>query len=278
MMANKTFYITENRLVQFLKDLAGRYNVISPYGSGDYHLKPFQDEVIFTPYRAVTSIRQFLMPSFDSAPLYEGKEIRRRPFCIFGVKACDLQSLRVQDYVFLEGDIDRGYEDLRSNNIIISSDCTGFKDVCFCLNLDINPYPEELFDLNISLLSDSRLLVDVGSPKGAKLMEESKNIFQEASQTMISEREQLRKKVVDDLSSHLKANALVSNKALYNLIKGGYEHDLWAKESSRCVECGACVMNCPTCHCFLLFDTENKGELLRGRTWDGCQYKNYSRV
>jgi Fe-S oxidoreductase len=37
-------------------------------------------------------------------------------------------------------------------------------------------------------------------------------------------------------------------------------------------------MNCPTCHCFLLFDSQRHNEYLRSRIWDGCQYKNFTRV
>jgi ferredoxin len=53
---------------------------------------------------------------------------------------------------------------------------------------------------------------------------------------------------------------------------------VWQEEALRCVECGACIMNCPTCHCFLLFDAKSKNEYLRSRIWDGCQYRNFTRV
>jgi len=37
-------------------------------------------------------------------------------------------------------------------------------------------------------------------------------------------------------------------------------------------------MNCPTCHCFLIFDEKKGDGFMRGRSWDGCQYKAFSRV
>ena len=278
-MDSKFRAITREGFNQFLRALSKNYNVIVPLSAGDdYLLSEFKESFTFNKYRATSSIRQFLLPSQENIGTYFNEtNSKKKPFCIVGVKSCDLQSLKIQDYVFLQDPPDERYKYMRDANIIISSDCTGFKDVCFCLGLDINPYPEELFDLNISVVDDV-FLVEIGSEKGQKLIEEDGNFFQNARDTYLEEKIKRREHIKNELIKHLKEQNLVSKGVLYDLIKKGYGNNLWKEEASRCVECGACIMNCPTCHCFLIFDTEQNSQFLRGRIWDGCQYKNFSKV
>ena len=75
---------------------------------------------------------------------------------IVGVKACDLKGFLVQDQVFCKGCQDPFYGRAREDNLIISADCTQVIDTCFCLALDVNPYPESHFDINLSR-GDGRL-------------------------------------------------------------------------------------------------------------------------
>jgi len=277
-MEDKLNIITQNSFINFLNRLSKNYNVIVPFGDDDYFLEPFKGKFTFNKYRAISSLRQFLIPSQDLiATYFEERSIKRKPFCIVGAKNCDLQSLKIQDYVFLSSEVDPNYKLMRDANVIISSDCTSFKDVCFCLSLDINPYPEELFDLNISLI-DNVFLVESGSSKGEKLIEENRDLFQDVKKNYLEERSDLRKNIIDRLFGHLKSQNLPPRGVLYELIKDGYQDSIWDQEALRCVECGACIMNCPTCHCFLIFDTEKNGQFLKARVWDGCQFKNFARV
>ncbi len=273
-----TFVITKQSFLRLLDSISKTHNVVSPYGDDNYIFETFNGSFTFNKYRAVTSIRQFLLPSQQLIEGYfQEDSYYKRPFCVVGAKACDLQSLKVQDYVFLDGDVDEDYKRMRENNIIISSDCTGFKDVCFCLALDINPYPEDMFDLNISPVDDI-FIVDIGSEKGRKVVDNNRNLFQTVRDEYINERLNNRQRMLDSLKENIKKQGLVPKGALYELIKGGYENDVWELKAKDCVECGACIMNCPTCHCFLLCDAKKDSQFVRGRIWDGCQYKNFSRV
>jgi ferredoxin len=103
-------------------------------------------------------------------------------------------------------------------------------------------------------------------------------LFENARDEHIVEREERRKEVVEGLLRQLQPQCIPPKESLYQLIKAGYENGVWPQEALRCVECGACIMNCPTCHCFLLFDAKDEKGYLRGRIWDGCQYKNFTRV
>jgi ferredoxin len=288
-MNNSIYFIKKNSLVVFLSTLTNDYCVVSPssampfraanpFGIKDYLWQNFSKEFEYSQYRAASSIRQFFTPASEKLTGYfTPQESSKKPFCIVGAKACDLHMLPVQDYVFLEGEIDPYYKKMRDANLIISSDCTAFKPVCFCLALEINPYPEKFFDINLSELGDG-YLVEIGSAKGEDLISRYKTHFLNADDKKISERAINRKEVAKNLSLQLASQYLAKKAELYNLIKGGYQNSVWTEEALRCVECGACIMNCPTCHCFLLFDSQRHNEYLRSRIWDGCQYKNFTRV
>ncbi|MDP2923830.1 MAG: 4Fe-4S dicluster domain-containing protein [Candidatus Omnitrophota bacterium] len=277
-MNKSTYFIERNNFIILLNNLSREYCVIAPYGDKGYFWQNFTQSFEYNSYRPITSIRQFFTSSTEYINGYFTSQAKTKKFfCIVGAKSCDLTSLQIQDFVFLEGETDASYKNMRDNNLIISSDCTSFKEVCFCLALEIKPYPEKLFDLNISALHDG-YLVEVGSAKGLETIERNQNLFTDVSDKYLAERKQKRENIVEKLLEQLKPQNLPKRNTLYNLIKNGYTNQFWTQEAARCVECGACIMNCPTCHCFLLFDTKSENGYLRGRIWDGCQYKNFTRV
>lgn len=273
-------FISHPELGKFLLRLAKVYQVFVPSKANDvdYDYTLLKENFKLNPYRNISSIRQFFSPSAYSLGGYfkAQNNTSSKPLALVGVKNCDLHSLKVQDYVFLEGDFtDEDYKKRRENNLIISSDCSGFKDVCFCLAIGLDPYPEEGYDLNLSETKEG-FLVDVGSEKGSSILSSNKDLFHKKD--AVQERQGVRKKIVEELAANLLAKNLVPHQKLYQLIKQGYNHDTWSQEALRCVECGACIMNCPTCHCFLLIDEEIKNGYFRGRIWDGCQYRDFTRV
>ncbi|MDD4955515.1 MAG: 4Fe-4S dicluster domain-containing protein [Candidatus Omnitrophica bacterium] len=280
-MISKYFYIKNNNFIKLLDNLSADYRVFIPQETRkNYFWKKYKGNFEFSRYRTVNPLRQFFTSSVEHINNYFNPKTPKetKPFCIVGAKACDLgNSLKMHDYVFLEGDIDLFYKEMRDKNLIISSDCTSFKETCFCLALGNMPYPEALFDLNISQVIDG-YLVEVGSKKGEEIITSNKSLFEDANNKIQAEREANRKRTVEEFKSQINSLDFPDESRLNSLIKNGYGDKLWAEEALRCVECGACIMNCPTCHCFLLFDTKDKNGYFKGRIWDGCQYKNFTRV
>jgi sulfhydrogenase subunit beta (sulfur reductase) len=278
-MTQQYAYIEERNLNKLIAELSTHYKVVNPTGEADYFWQNTKNEFFFNKFRASSSIRQFFIPSQEHLNNYfSAIEYTPQPLCIVGAKNCDLASLYIQDFVFLNDPADPRYAHMRKHNLIISSDCTAFKDVCFCLNLKINPYPEKLFDLNLSPAGSGGYLVEIGSEKGLELTKKYITLFEMSEPRYLEERKENRNKFVEDLSRYLATLSLVKNEDIYGLIKDNPEHNIWNNEALRCVECGACIMNCPTCHCFLLSDAKSNDEYIRSRTWDGCQYKNFGRV
>ncbi len=81
-----------------------------------------------------------------------------------------------------------------------------------------------------------------------------------------------------------------------------HDESFWRRHADKCVECFGCLMGCPTCYCFLLYDQarEERNEerrvrneessvfrppssvlvkgLDRTRVWDACYEAAYARV
>ena len=68
--------------------------------------------------------------------------------------------------------------------------------------------------------------------------------------------------------------------ALAPTMERAYEHPVWHEIGERCLGCGACTLLCPSCYCFNLSDrldlSLSRGE--RVRTWDSCQFDQFTRV
>ncbi|GAH25535.1 unnamed protein product, partial [marine sediment metagenome] len=166
---------------------------------------------------------------------------------------------------------------MRKNNLIISADCTSAIDTCFCLALNVKPYPLENFDINLSVAGEG-FIFEVGSQKGQDLVEKYSFLFEEVKEEFISQRDKQREKVIKAVEENIKENNIPHQDSFKNIIERGYESNIWADEASKCVECGACNTICPTCHCFLLYDQKSENQMARLRIWDSCMIKDYARV
>ncbi len=283
------YYIEAAKLEDFLNQLRENANVFVPRAKEesseetDYSYQNLIPKAtfVFNPYRAIEPLKSFFTWPRDSVCDYftQDKEIiQPQKAVIVGVKSCDLAAHRIQDFVFLEGvEVDSLYRLRRENTVIISSDCTAFKQVCFCLALDILPHPEEGFDLNLSPLNEG-YLVEVGSTKGEGLLKEYAQYFIPAKDTQIVARSSKRKSLIERLKKHLLPQNIPAKEGLQALVKQGYGSSTWSEFMLTCVECGGCNLVCDTCHCFLLSERKEGNQHEKLKLWDSCLYANYARV
>ncbi len=202
----------------------------------------------------------------------------RKPLCIVGAKACDLKGFKVQDNVFLEHDfIDPLYLRARENNLVISADCTTAIDTCFCTSVDVKPFPESNFDLNLSQVSGG-YVIQSGSEKGRTLIDNNPPLFTAVRDELAAEMNEQRTKVIDEVKKNIKEHKIPAQYRYGGMIRKNYDSEMWAEEAKNCVECGACNAICPTCHCFLLYDQMNEKQMARLRVWDSCMVKDFAKV
>jgi ferredoxin len=249
--------------------------------------------LVYNAYRTVEPLKSFFTPAEERitdyfSPDRESMPKEKEKNIIFGVKSCDIVGHKIQDYVFLEGvETDSQYRLRRENTLLISSDCTGFKQVCHCLAWDILPHPTTGFDINLSPLSDG-YLAEVASAAGDDFVQKYEEYFSRAKETQINARKKKRENLIEQLKKHLLPQNLVHKDSVQKLVKDGYNLDTWKEFMQTCVECGGCNLICDTCHCFLLADRPAPGSPKPGskgdggheklRLWDSCLYANYARV
>ncbi|MFC1703924.1 4Fe-4S dicluster domain-containing protein [Candidatus Omnitrophota bacterium] len=280
------YYLKQEDLNKFLESLKTTHNLFVPQkAEDDFILTSYSEiapeDVVFNTYRTVEPIKSFLTHSKeDIGECFSDQEpqIGDKKTVVFGVKNCDLFSLKIQDYVFLEGDVvDPYYQARRDNTILISSDCTAYKETCFCLSLDIAPYPTEGADINLSPINDG-FLVDVHSDKGKELIEAYAMYFTPASSGQVAGCKMKRDSFVEEFSKVLAQKDIPKKEHLQDAVKKGCDSDIWQEKMLTCVECGGCNFICSTCHCFLLVDEGADQRPRRVRVWDACLYANFARV
>ena len=51
---------------------------------------------------------------------------------------------------------------------------------------------------------------------------------------------------------------------------------MYARLGTKCVSCGVCTFECPTCHCFDFKDVGTREEGERIKIWDSCQFPSFT--
>jgi ferredoxin len=278
-------FISEVHLHQLLTNLSESYDVYVPVKKNE--------ERTYARYAGATNglcigeVRPsdplkafFFRPREQVAEGYEPAAPSRsgRPICVVGAKACDLKGFKVQDYVFADHDFrDPAYADARESNLIIAADCTCAIDTCFCLSVDVKPYPQSDFDLALSPVTGG-FVVEVGSEKGEELVTSQSSLFGDAPSPAQAERDAQRTDVAGQVESNIVEHGVPRQEQLDGAMAQNFESEIWADEANTCVECGACNTICPTCHCFLLYDQQDSERMARFRMWDSCLIKDFARV
>jgi len=198
---------------------------------------------------------------------------------VFGVKNCDLSSLDIFDYVFLHGPRpDPYYAEAREKTILVSADCSGQLEVCFCAAVGEQPYAKEGFDINIATTPIGHV-IESNTSRGEKLLQSVAQYLEPADEELLEILETQRADRYRELADHSVAHGLRPGMDLRAAVERTFESGLWKDFAADCVECGACNFICCTCHCFLLADGEDaQGVPARSKLWDACLYRDFART
>ncbi len=211
-----------------------------------------------------------------STPETSGAGLDPAPIAVYGARACDLQGLAIldrvlRDHVFREP----VYCASRERNLIISGDCTEPAESCFCTLLGGLPHPTAGFDLNLAPVSGG-YVVEVGSARGRALVGQHTGRFAPASSEQVEERDRARQQVEERVRRQNERFA--TREPFERAIEKNLKTRIWGEVAATCVECGACNLACPTCHCFQLQDAAPSGAPLRFSLWDSCISAGHARM
>ena len=272
-----------SKLKPFLDAVAERLDLYVPRKSGQHYIYGRYDPsaemlVEFNNIRTCAPIKEFLFPIQELAAIFpeavEPEEVK--PFAIFGLKDCDLRSIEILDKVFADEEFrDPFYVARRENMFIISSDCSDPGESCFCNLLDGRPFAESGFDLNVSRVRDG-FIIEAGSDKGRDFIKKHSQLFVDVPEALLAERDKNRartQKQLEQNNAELKLDAPIKE-----IVQNCQDSDVFDAEAERCVECQACTMVCPTCHCFYLYDTVQKDYFAKMKMWDSCMRLSYAAV
>lgn len=196
-------------------------------------------------------------------------------YALFGVRACDLNAIQIQDKVFGGGAYrDTSYLRLRHQAFIVAVNCTRAGGTCFCSSVRSGPRVNSGFDLAITevLEGGHYFTVEVGTDKGEAAM--SAVTRKPATGEEIERAEKAVQAAAQATGRSLEPDN--TREALYS----NTEHPRWDVVGARCLSCANCTMVCPTCFCTTVEDvTDLTGSAAeRVRKWDSCFTLDFSYI
>lgn len=264
--------------ISYLLRIQNEYKIFAPFRRGEYIdfniVENNFSEIVYNSAKTLLPLKHFFFPLKENvtSPVEEKSKV-----LIIGAKNCDLAGLQLLDNIFLnDGLFDEYYKNRRDNTIIIGTDCYQIDENCHCMAYGLNPYPEKLCDIVLNRLND-KIIFESFSEKGKNFIDDMRN-----SNIPISEAEE-EKKEIDNIRSEVKKKFLRKIRRLPDQLKTAQfitksSESIWKKYSEKCVSCGACVICCPTCHCFILIDTPKFDTIEKIRLHDACQYPGFAKV
>ena len=188
---------------------------------------------------------------------------------IFGIRPCDAKSFSILDNVFSDEYIDPYFVKKRENTILIGLSCIKPDVNCFCTSMNGSPTSADDVDILLTDIGD-KYFVEINSKKGSDLVKTVKGEFSNATVSDKKKKQEVEKKSKDAITRNMKTENIV------NKLDKIFDHDLWKKISLKCLGCGICTFECPTCHCFDIQDETTLRDGARVRIWDTCMNPEYS--
>jgi len=264
------FWVDKNSFEKIAQRLEKTYNVLVPEKTeqgGEWRHYEDGAAIELDGYRTLLPPKYFFYKPRENLVQKE-----QRASIVTGLRACDLHGLELLKNLYLGDPADPFY---KTENIVITADCTECDKNCFCTLLGNVPYAESGFDINITPLPDGYVL-ETGSDRAKALLDPFTDMLKPATEQQVSAREELRRNMTQ------KVNENNGNRVLdLDKLKGAIEenHEIFEREGEKCVSCSACTNLCPACFCFLLGESSVKdGVSTKIRYTDSCQLVSYVRV
>ena len=246
------------------------------------------------------SLKNFLFPARETIARFtrEGgswsqEELARDepPLAVIGVRACDLEALRIQDRVFMGGEyVDPGYAARREKLFVVAVNCRRAVATCFCHSMGCGPAATHSFDLALTEhggdgSGPSRFACEVGSARGAEILATLGDRLNACTPTEVA----AARAVPEHLAARMHARQAepgqprprsLDTEGIRDLLLGNLEHARWDEVASRCLSCTNCTLVCPTCFCASVTEVADlSGDHVdRERQWASCFTLDHAKI
>ena len=268
-----------NDLYAKINETMGLFIPIKKAGEVNYHVWGEGKEVSIETLKTVKSPKNMFFPQTENMMKFktEGKNLEiidlrdeKRPFVLFGVRACDYKAIEVLDKVFLAEPVDSFYQSRREATTIVTLACSRPEESCFCKAFGIDATAPQ-GDVT-TWLDEKYLYWQANTEKGETLTKLVADLLEEGGETEVAAQKETTAVIIDKLPF----SNLNLDKFKPENLNELFDSPKWEELSEACLGCGTCTFVCPTCQCFDIRDFKTNEGVVRYRCWDSCMYSDFT--
>lgn len=276
------YQIKKDRLPELFAAMAKTQDLFLPIRKADqtnYGLWTEEVQVDLDTLKIVKSGKDCFFPQSEtlySCKKEDGKlsidpaKLTDEPFVVFGMRACDVQGLKVLDNVFLNDPVDSFYAARREHGTVVAIACHEPEETCFCKVFGIDA-ANPAADVAAWFVGEE-LYWKALTEKGESLTESVKALFTEADEKAVEEEKKQIQAIIEKLPfSHLDLSRFTPERTMEL-----FDSPLWEEMYKPCLACGTCTFVCPTCQCYDIKDFNTGSGVQRYRCWDSCMYSDFT--
>lgn len=203
----------------------------------------------------------------------EPQALKEQNFVVFGMKACDIQGVKVLDNVFLSNPIDSFYAARREHGTIVAMACHEPEESCFCKAFGID-CAEPAADV-ATWMVEGELYWKALTEKGEELTKAVESLLVEADGAD-AEKLEAEKNAIHTIVEKLPYSNLSLEGWNGDALTEKFNSPVWEELYKPCLACGTCTFVCPTCQCYDIKDYDTGHGVKRYRCWDSCMYSDFT--
>lgn len=203
----------------------------------------------------------------------EPQALKEQNFVVFGMKACDIQGVKVLDNVFLSDPIDSFYAARREHGTIVAMACHEPEESCFCKAFGID-CAEPAADV-ATWMVEGELYWKALTEKGEALTKAVESLLVEAGGAD-AEKLEAEKNAIHTIVEKLPYSNLSLEGWNGDALTEKFNSPVWEELYKPCLACGTCTFVCPTCQCYDIKDYDTGHGVKRYRCWDSCMYSDFT--
>ena len=203
----------------------------------------------------------------------EPQALKEQNFVVFGMKACDIQGVKVLDNVFLSDPIDSFYAARREHGTIVAMACHEPEESCFCKAFGID-CAEPAADV-ATWMVEGELYWKALTEKGEALTKAVESLLVEADGAD-AEKLETEKTAIRAIVEKLPYSDLSLEGWNGDALTEKFNSPVWEELYKPCLACGTCTFVCPTCQCYDIKDYDTGHGVKRYRCWDSCMYSDFT--